>query len=63
MVADPGVSERLTGVVDDIDDTIRQIRSSIFELNDPADAEDRSLRPLFSRSSLRSSPCSGSGPR
>ena len=44
MVADPRVSGRLAGIVDDIDDTIRQIRSSIFELNDPADIDGRSLR-------------------
>ena len=38
------MSGRLAGIVDDIDDTIRQIRSSIFELNDPADIDGRSLR-------------------
>ncbi len=41
--AAPGVADRLNTVVDDIDDTIRQIRTTIFALQAPTDGES-SLR-------------------
>jgi signal transduction histidine kinase len=44
MSGDPRVSNRLEAIVDDIDETIRQIRSSIFELQDPPGTDNRSLR-------------------
>ncbi len=35
MVGDPDLRRRLTGAIDNLDDTIRTIRTSIFELQEP----------------------------
>ncbi len=40
-LADPAVGERIRATVDSIDDVIREIRETIFDLNRPAGAEGR----------------------
>jgi signal transduction histidine kinase len=42
-VDDPDMASRIEGAVDDLDDTVRQIRSTIFELQRP-DTDARSVR-------------------
>ena len=43
-VGDAAASDRLRGIVDDLDDTIRELRSSIFQLSNPS--EVTSLRAM-----------------
>ena len=62
LVTDSGVRARLAHTVDDVDDTIRQIRSSIYALQDSR-AEATSIRSTVIRVLDQVSPLLGFSPR